>query len=62
MKTVAIGGVGGSGTRLVAEICKECGVFIGSNLNKSNDNLSFPNLKEIIYLSRMNEILKDEYA
>lgn len=38
---VAIGGVGGSGTRLVAEWLKSLGVFIGSDLNVSNDTLWF---------------------
>lgn len=38
---VAIGGVGGSGTRVVAEILNELGYFIGNDLNESNDNLLF---------------------
>ncbi|GGP84945.1 sulfotransferase [Shewanella ulleungensis] len=38
---VAIGGVGGSGTRLVAEIVKQLGYFIGDDLNQANDNLLF---------------------
>lgn len=38
---IAIGGVGGSGTRLVAECLKETGFFMGSDLNVSNDNLWF---------------------
>lgn len=38
---VAIGGVGGSGTRVVAEILKRVGLYIGSDLNPSNDNLWF---------------------
>jgi len=38
---VAIGGVGGSGTRLIAQCLKELGYFIGSDLNESNDNLLF---------------------
>lgn len=38
---VAIGGVGGSGTRLIAEIVKQLGYFIGSDLNPANDNLLF---------------------
>lgn len=42
MKTVyAIGGVGGSGTRVVAELLKQLGYFIGDDLNESNDNLLF---------------------
>lgn len=42
MGPVAIGGVGGSGTRLVAAIVKSAGMFIGDNLNEYNDNLDFP--------------------
>lgn len=38
---VAVGGVGGSGTRVVAEIIKKIGFYIGSDLNPSNDNLWF---------------------
>lgn len=38
---VAIGGVGGSGTRLIAEILARLGYYIGSDLNDQNDNLWF---------------------
>ena len=38
---IIIGGVGGSGTRVVAEIIQSLGVFIGNDLNKSLDNLAF---------------------
>jgi sulfotransferase family protein len=38
---VAIGGVGGSGTRLVAEIVKDLGFFMGDVLNPPCDNLFF---------------------
>lgn len=38
---VIIGGFGGSGTRVVAEILKKSNFFIGSDLNESNDNLLF---------------------
>jgi hypothetical protein len=38
---IAIGGVGGSGTRLVAQILRETGFYIGDDLNESNDNLWF---------------------
>lgn len=38
---IAIGGVGGSGTRVVAEVLKKIGYFIGDDLNISNDNLLF---------------------
>jgi len=36
---IAIGGVGGSGTRVVASVLKECGFFLGNDLNKRYDNL-----------------------
>ncbi len=38
---VSIGGVGGSGTRLIAQILRELGYYIGNDLNISNDNLLF---------------------
>lgn len=38
---IAVGGVGGSGTRVVAEILKRVGIYMGSDLNPSNDNLWF---------------------
>lgn len=41
---IAVGGLGGSGTRLVAEILSQSGIFIGDDLNKANDNLIFTRL------------------
>lgn len=38
---VAIGGVGGSGTRLVAQLVRGLGVHIGDDLNEANDLLWF---------------------
>jgi hypothetical protein len=38
---VAIGGVGGSGTRLIAQCLSELGFFMGHDLNEANDNLWF---------------------
>lgn len=38
---VAIGGVGGSGTRVVAQCLQDMGFFLGSDLNESVDNLWF---------------------
>ena len=40
-KIFSIGGVGGSGTRLVAQILSDLGLYIGSDINVSNDNLLF---------------------
>ncbi len=45
---IAIGGVGGSGTRLVAELCKQLGFHLGSNLNISNDNNNYPDLRGML--------------
>ena len=38
---VVIGGVGGSGTRLIAQCLNELGFFLGPDLNEANDNLWF---------------------
>jgi len=38
---VAIGGVGGSGTRVVANILRGLGYYVGSDLNHANDNTWF---------------------
>lgn len=38
---ISIGGVGGSGTRLIAEMAINLGFKMGEDLNKANDNLLF---------------------
>jgi hypothetical protein len=38
---VAIGGVGGSGTRVVAGFLRQLGFYMGADLNAANDNLWF---------------------
>src|SRR5579859_5314164 len=38
---VAIGGVGGSGTRLVAQLLREAGFYLGADLNPALDNRWF---------------------
>lgn len=38
---IAIGGVGGSGTRVIAQILIDQGFYLGSDLNRANDNLWF---------------------
>ena len=38
---VGIGALGGSGTRVVAQIIHDLGIYIGDNLNHANDNLIF---------------------
>lgn len=40
-KPIVIGGVGGSGTRVVATILKKIGVYIGYDLDQAMDNLLF---------------------
>src|SRR5437764_5229198 len=56
MGPVAIGGVGGSGTRVVAEILRGLGYHIGDDLNSAADNLWFTLLfkRRAWYLSRRN--------
>ena len=38
---IAVGGVGGSGTRVIAEILIQLGFYLGKDLNASRDNLWF---------------------
>lgn len=38
---VAVGGIGGSGTRLIAEILSRVGLYMGGDLNETNDTLWF---------------------
>ena len=38
---IVIGGIGGSGTRLVSDIVSQCGFYLGSRLNGAHDNLWF---------------------
>lgn len=38
---VIVGGVGGSGTRVVAEMLKSFGFFLGRDLNSASDNLTY---------------------
>ncbi len=43
-RIIAIGGLGGSGTRAVAQVLMNSGLFMGAPLNPSNDNLLFTQL------------------
>ena len=38
---VVIGGIGGSGTRVIAEIVALFGFYLGRDLNDASDNLTF---------------------
>ena len=52
---IAIGGIGGSGTRAVAEFFINSNLFMGYDLNKSNDNLLYTLLfkhKDILVLPK----------
>lgn len=42
---IAIGGVGGSGTRVVAAVVEELGLYLGDNRNRAGDNLDYPGLE-----------------
>lgn len=58
---ICIGGVGGSGTRLFAQIIRKLSIYIGNYLNDTYDNLWFTLLfkrKETLKLSKnkFNEI------
>ncbi|WP_430463016.1 sulfotransferase [Thalassolituus sp. LLYu03] len=55
-----IGGVGGSGTRVVASAFQQAGVFIGSHLNKSLDNLNWPGNIPLVLSGELSEQEKCE--
>jgi hypothetical protein len=38
---IAIGGIGGSGTRIVAQLLLDCGIYMGAFQNEMQDNLWF---------------------
>ncbi|MFC1601847.1 sulfotransferase, partial [Candidatus Sumerlaeota bacterium] len=38
---IAVGGMGGSGTRLIAQILEQLGYFLGGDFNRAQDNLWF---------------------
>lgn len=57
---VVIGGVGGSGTRLIAQCLKEVGYFMGHDLNNANDNLWFTLLFKRIEILSSSEKEFDE--
>jgi len=59
-RQIAIGGIGGSGTRAVAELFEKMGYFIGYDLNRAKDNLLYTLLfkrKDILVLPK-NELKK----
>ena len=43
-KIISIGALGGSGTRAIAQVLIQAGIFMGNDLNNSNDNLFFTRL------------------
>jgi len=55
---VAISGVGGSGTRVVATLVNNLNIFIGNTVNKANDNLQFVKAREL--LSESDQSIRDE--
>lgn len=40
-KIIAVGGMGGSGTRLIATLLESAGIFMGECMNQAHDNLIF---------------------
>lgn len=52
---VVIGGVGGSGTRLIAHCLEELDFFIGHDLNEAKDNLWFTLLFKYIEIMESND-------
>ncbi|MBL8583995.1 MAG: sulfotransferase [Rhizobiaceae bacterium] len=40
-RPVCIGGIGGGGTRIFADLLLRCGLYLGSDLNEAHDNLWF---------------------
>lgn len=56
---VVIGGVGGSGTRLVAQCLEELDYFIGHDLNEAKDNLWFTLLFKYIEIMKSSD---DEFS
>ena len=62
-KPIAIGGIGGSGTRIVAQILETLGIFIGDDLNPAHDNLIFTFLfKRKSLYSKKQEDFEKHYA
>ena len=63
-RPIAIGAIGGSGSRVLAQVVHAAGVSLGSNLNSSNDNLEFTtrfkalgikNVSDVDFTSRLAE-------
>ena len=45
---IGVGGVGGSGTRLIADLLNHMGAFMGPYVQPSNDNLSWPPFRKLL--------------
>lgn len=45
---LGVGGVGGSGTRLVASLLEAMGLFMGEHVNRSNDSLVWPPFRKLL--------------
>ena len=56
LSPIAIGGLGGSGTRLFAQLLKLHGYYLGADLNEAQDNLWFTFL-----FKRRSAILENDY-
>ncbi|HDH97668.1 MAG TPA: hypothetical protein ENF70_00845 [Deltaproteobacteria bacterium] len=63
-EVIAIGALGGSGTRAIAQVLIDAGVYMGDYLNKSNDNLVFTRLFKdpFFYEHATKEIIKERLS
>jgi len=59
---IAVGGVGGSGTRLMADLLMDMGVFVGDNLNSTNDNMAWPGFRALLQESTATAAQKHDIA
>lgn len=60
-EVISVGGLGGSGTRVIAEILIQLGVFMGDDLNKPYDNLVFTRLFKNPKWYRKSSLEEKEY-
>jgi hypothetical protein len=61
---ILIGGVGGSGTRVIAQLLQQTGIFIGNNLNHALDNMTvarqFSGMRDTVLNKSLSELEKQQ--
>jgi hypothetical protein len=59
---ILIGGVGGSGTRVIAQLLQHCAIFIGNDLNHALDNMTvarqFSGMRDTVLNKSLSELEK----